>query len=110
MNEGFVAYTKDNINFFRLLSLRGALKLEIIGMKRSGRSVYSIIKEEFGFKGSKRSVLADLEELIELKKDEKSRSLQKDKKTDATTFFPLAEQKNLLKEKKKGWHRRIGVL
>ncbi len=81
MNEGFVAYTKDNINFFRLLSLRGALKLEIIGMKRSGRSVYSIIKEEFGFKGSKRSVLADLEELIELKKDEKSRSLQKDKKS-----------------------------
>ena len=102
MNEGFVAYTKDNINFFRLLSLRGALKLEIIGMKRSGRSVYSIIKEEFGFKGSKRSVLADLEELIELKKDEKSTSLQKDKKTDATTFVPLAEQKNLLKEKKKG--------
>ena len=102
MNEGFVAYTKDNINFFRLLSLRGALKLEIIGMKRSGRSVYSIIKEEFGFKGSKRSVLADLEELIELKKDEKSRSLQKDKKTDATTFVPLAEQKKLLKEKKKG--------
>ena len=110
MNEGFVAYTKDNINFFRLLSLRGALKLEIIGMKRSGRSVYSIIKEEFGFKGSKRSVLADLEELIELKKDEKSRSLQKDKKTDATTFVPLAEQKNLLEEKKKGLHRRIGVL
>ena len=102
MNEGFVDYTKDNINFFRLLSLRGALKLEIIDMKRSGRSVYSIIKEEFGFKGSKRSVLADLEELIELKKDEKSRSLQKDKKTDATTFVPLAEQKNLLKEKKKG--------
>ena len=102
MNEGFVAYTKDNINFFRLLSLRGALKLEIIGMKRSGRSVYSIIKEEFGFKGSKRSVLADLEELIELKKDEKSRSLQKDQETNSTTFIPLAEQKNLLKEKKKG--------
>ena len=102
MNEGFVAYTKDNINFFRLLSLRGALKLEIIGMKRGGRSVYSIIKEEFGFKGSKRSVLADLEELIELKKDEKSRSLQKDQETNSTTFVPLAEQKNLLKEKKKG--------
>ena len=100
MNEGFVAYTKDNINFFRLLSLRGALKLEIIGMKRSGRSVYSIIKEEFGFKGSKRSVLADLEELIELKKDEKSRSLQKDKKTDSSPFIPLAKQKNLLEEEK----------
>ena len=32
---------------FRLRSLRGALKLEIAGMKRRGRSVYSIIKEEF---------------------------------------------------------------
>ena len=102
MNEGFVAYTKDNINFFRLLSLRGALKLEIVGMKRGGRSAYSIIKEEFGFKGSKRSVLADLEELIELKKDEKSRSLQKDQETTSTAFVPLAEQKNLLKEEKKG--------
>ena len=102
MNEGFVAYTKDNINFFRLLSLRSALKLEIVGMKKRGRSAYSIVKEEFGFKGSKRSVLADLEELIELKKDEKSRSLQKDQETNSTTFIPLAEQKNLLKEKKKG--------
>ena len=100
MNEGFVAYTKDNINFFRLLSLRGALKLEIIGMKRSGRSVYSIIKEEFGFKGSKRSVLADLEELIEQKKDENSRSIQKDTEATSTAFVPLAEQKNLLKEEK----------
>ena len=100
MNEGFVAYTKDNINFFRLLSLRGALKLEIIGMKRSGRSVYSIIKEEFGFKGSKRLVLADLEELIEQKKDENSRSIQKDAEATSTAFVPLAEQKNLLKEEK----------
>ena len=110
MNEGFVAYTKDNINFFRLLSLRSALKLEIVGMKKRGRSAYSIIKEEFGFKGSKQSVLADLEELIAQKKDENTTSVQKDKKTDATTFVPLAKQKNLLKEKKKGWHRRIGVL
>ena len=100
MNEGFVAYTKDNINFFRLLSLRGALKLEIIGMKRSGRSVYSIIKEEFGFKGSKRSVLADLEELIAQKKDENTTSVQKDKKTDSSPFIPLAKQKNLLEEEK----------
>jgi hypothetical protein len=49
MNEGFIAYTKDNINLFRLLSLRSALKLEIVGMKRRGRSAYSIIKEEFAW-------------------------------------------------------------
>ena len=102
MNEGFVAYTKDNINLFRLLSLRSALKLEIVGMKKRGRSAYSIIKEEFGFKGSKQSVLADLEELIAQKKDEKTTDVQKDKKADASPFVSLAEQKNLLKEKKKG--------
>ena len=102
MNEGFVAYTKDNINLFRLLSLRSALKLEIVGMKKRGRSAYSIIKEEFGFKGSKQSVLADLEELIAQKKDEKTTDVQKDKKADASPFVSLAEQKNLLEEKKKG--------
>ena len=102
MNEGFVAYTKENINLFRLLSLRGALKLEIAGLKRRGRSVYSIIKEEFGLTGNKNSVLADLEQLIAQKKDEKSRSLQKDQETTSTAFVPLTEQKNLLKEKKKG--------
>ena len=113
MNEGFVAYTKDNINLFRLLSLRSALKLEIVGMKKRGRSAYSIIKEEFGFKGSKESVLADLQELIAQKKDENTTSVQKDKKTDSSPFIPLAKQKNLLEEEKvqkRGWHRRIGVL
>ena len=100
MNEGFVAYTKDNINLFRLLSLRSALKLEIAGMKKRGRSAYSIIKEEFGFKGSKESVLADLQELIAQKKDEKTTDVQKDKKAAPSPFIPLAEQKNLLKEEK----------
>jgi len=52
------------INNFRLRALRGALKLEILGMKRRGRSAYSIIKEEFGFKGSRQKVLAQIEEKI----------------------------------------------
>ena len=47
-------------------------------MRRRGRSAYSILKEEFNLIGNKKSVLADVEQLI--------------------------------KEKKKGWHRRIGVL
>lgn len=56
--------TYDNpeaIAEFRMRSLRGALKLEILGMRRNGRSVYSIVKEEFGFKGSKQKVLEQLE-------------------------------------------------
>lgn len=56
--------TYDNpeaIAEFRMRSLRGALKLEILGMRRNGRSVYSIVKEEFGFKGNKQKVLEQLE-------------------------------------------------
>jgi hypothetical protein len=55
---------KENIEGFRLLTLRHALRLEVMGMKRRGRSVYSIVKEEFGFKGSKKKVLEQLEELV----------------------------------------------
>jgi hypothetical protein len=58
----------ETINNFRLRSLRGALKLEILGMKRRGRSAYSLIKEEFGFKGNRQSVLAQIEEQIRLSK------------------------------------------
>mgnify|MGYP003135089770 FL=1 len=61
-----IAYdSPDQIALFRLKSLRGALKLEILGMKRNGRSVYSIVKEEFGFKGNKQKVLKQLELKIE---------------------------------------------
>ena len=61
-----IAYdSPEKIALFRLKSLRGALKLEILGMKRNGRSVYSIVKEEFGFKGNKQKVLKQLELKIE---------------------------------------------
>jgi anion-transporting ArsA/GET3 family ATPase len=61
--------TPDAINTFRLLALRGALKLEILGMTKRGQSAYSIIKQEFGFKGSKEKVLQQLNDHVnELKK------------------------------------------
>ena len=42
----------------RLAILKGALKLECSGMKRSRTpTVYSLIKKEFGFRGNKQSVL-----------------------------------------------------
>ena len=56
--------TPEAINIFRLLALRGALKLEIVGMKKRGQSAYSIIKQEFGFKGSKEKVLQQLDEYV----------------------------------------------
>ena len=49
--------TPEAIDLFRMRALRGALKMEIFGMKRRGQSAYSIIKQEFGLKGNKQSVL-----------------------------------------------------
>ena len=56
----------DNVdnNIYRMVTLSKALKLEIKGMKRRGRSVYAIIKDEFGFKGGKQKVLDQLEDHI----------------------------------------------
>lgn len=53
---------KDNIEFARLLALKGALRLELHGMKRRGRSAYSIVKQELGFKGSRQRVYDQLKE------------------------------------------------
>ena len=54
----------NDIQLFRLKILASALKLETLGMKRRGQSVYSIVKVEFGFKGDKLKVLSQLNELI----------------------------------------------
>ena len=51
-----ICNTPESINAFRLLALRGALKLEVLGMKRRGPSALSIVKREFGFKGNAKSV------------------------------------------------------
>ena len=57
--------TPEQIEMYRLLSLRSALKLECLGMSRRGQSAYSIIKAEYGFKGNKKSVLEQMEKIIE---------------------------------------------
>ena len=60
MNETLVLDTPQAIDGFRTRMLRSALKLEVLGMSRKGQSVYSIVKREFGFKGSKQKVLDQL--------------------------------------------------
>ena len=65
MSSLIIADTPDKIEMFRLLSLKGALKLEMVGMTRRGRSAYAIIKDEFGFKGNREKVLNQLQEHIE---------------------------------------------
>ena len=56
--------TPEKNDLFRFLSLRSALKLECLGMRRKGQSAYSIIKAEYGFKGNKKSVLEQMEQII----------------------------------------------
>jgi hypothetical protein len=65
-----VADTPEQIDMFRFLSLRSALKLECLGMKRRGQSAYSIIKAEYGFKGNKKSVLEQMEQIIKEAKND----------------------------------------
>ena len=65
-----VANTPEQIDMFRFLSLRSALKLECLGMGRRGQSAYSIIKAKYGFTGNKKSVLEQMEQIIkEVKND-----------------------------------------
>jgi hypothetical protein len=47
------------------LTLRQALKLELLGLKRHGRSAYAIIKDIHGFKGNRKTVLDQLNQWIE---------------------------------------------
>lgn len=50
---------------YRLIVLKSGLALELAGMKRRGRSCYSIIKQEFNLKGSKQKVYFEYCKLLE---------------------------------------------
>ena len=55
----------NQIALDRLLTLRAGLRLEIRGLKVSkGRSCYAIIKQEFGLKGDRASVLEQFENYL----------------------------------------------
>ena len=55
----------DNPELFQMIVRKQALKLEIYGMKRRGRSAYALIKEIYGLKGSKQKVLEQFTKIIE---------------------------------------------
>ena len=62
--------TPEGIAMYRLIVLRGALHLELMGMRRRGQSAYAIIKNEFGLHGNKQSVYTQFCELIQKRKAE----------------------------------------
>ena len=47
---------RTDVERARMIAMRGALWMETRGFGRRGRSVYSLIKDEFGLKGNKRKV------------------------------------------------------
>ena len=53
----------NQIKAFRLLTLRSMLRLEVRGMRKTGRSAYQIIKSEFGLKGNRKQVLEQFEKI-----------------------------------------------
>jgi len=56
--------TGEAINNYRAKVLLGALKLECLGMKKSGPSAYSIAKAEYNLRGSKESVYNQLKSIV----------------------------------------------
>ena len=68
----------EDIDLYSIMTKRSALVLEMRGMKRRGRSAYSLIKEEFGLKGSKQKVFEQLTEIIEAIKEYREGEMYRD--------------------------------
>jgi hypothetical protein len=62
--DATVIDTPEGIDAYRMLALRSGLKLEVLGMRKRGQSCLSIIKSEYGLKGSKQRVLEQFEDLL----------------------------------------------
>ena len=69
-NGTIVLDTPEDIDFARLLALRGALKLEAnYGLKLSrGVSALSIAKRSYGLRGNRAKIMAQVEQMIEDRK------------------------------------------
>lgn len=65
MSKTIIIDSAEGIAFAQLVARRAALRLEIAGMKRRGRSAYSICKEVYGLRGSREAVLEQLNAMIE---------------------------------------------
>ena len=65
-----IADTPYKIDLYALLSLRAALRLEVVGLKGRGKSAYAIAKQELGIKGNKQKVLDQVNQMIQSMKEE----------------------------------------
>ena len=55
----------NDISTYKLRTMLSALKLETLGMKRKGQSIYSIVKKEFNLKGNKKKVYDDFKIIVQ---------------------------------------------
>jgi hypothetical protein len=98
IHEGGTTITgKDGIAFYRMAALKGALSLEIKGLRmRRGVSAYAIIKREFGLRGSRERVLEAFTRLVEEKSATITRILDCDacRRGDCTYHAELLEAAN----------------
>lgn len=61
MTTATVIDTPQGIRTAQFMARKGALKLELAGMTRHGRTAYSIIKSEYHLHGSREKVLAAMQ-------------------------------------------------
>jgi len=65
-NKSCIVFSgEEEVNTFRLITLRSALRLELSGIKATrGFSAYATIKREFGLRGNKQKVFDQFTELL----------------------------------------------
>lgn len=68
-DNGFVVSGREQIDFFRLVAIKGAVKLEALGMKRRGESALSAAKKLYGLKGNAKSVHKQLEAMVKAQQE-----------------------------------------
>jgi len=61
---------------YRERVLLSALQLEMAGMRRSGKSCYQIIKEEYGLHGNRQSVYDQFKKIVEQKAEERRNEME----------------------------------
>lgn len=78
-NGGTIITGERSIALSRLFALKGALGLELKGIRMSRHiSAYAIVKKEFGLKGNKQKVLTAFTELVTQKEQEYKADREKD--------------------------------
>jgi len=65
-NQNALLDKPDQIQAFRARVLLRGLKLETLGMTKRGASCYSIIKQEYGLKGSKQKVYDQFKNMLDI--------------------------------------------